>query len=167
MDPASEAVALLRGLLLPPAEPKPGQTWAAEIDGASTWQQFRHITLPMLRPTLAFVVLVTTILAFRLFDRLPKVGEKVMHEGYEFTVKGVSGLRISSLQVRRGPGPEAGPAEAPEPTSSVMVNSSRVSTGSSRPVPSAARAPAIMAATPALSSRWRATTILVITGRYR
>jgi hypothetical protein len=34
-----------------------------------------------------------------------------MHEGYEFTVKGVSGLRISSLQVRRGPGPEARPDE--------------------------------------------------------
>ncbi len=49
--------------------------------------------------------------AFRLFDRLPKVGEKVMHEGYEFTVRGVSGLRISSLHVRRGPSPEASPEE--------------------------------------------------------
>ena len=34
-----------------------------------------------------------------------------MHEGYEFTVKGVSGLRISSLQVRRGQSPEPGPQE--------------------------------------------------------
>ena len=28
---------------------------AAAIDGASAWQRFRHITLPLLRPTLLFV----------------------------------------------------------------------------------------------------------------
>lgn len=43
---------------------------AAEIDGANRWQCFLHITLPGLRNTLIFVVLVTTILAFRLFDQV-------------------------------------------------------------------------------------------------
>ena len=58
----------------------------------------------------------TTIggVAFRLFDRLPKVGEKVMHEGFEITVKKVSGLRISSVQVRKGISPE--PKEEPNST---------------------------------------------------
>ena len=43
---------------------------AAALDGASTWQSFVHVTLPGLRNTLIFVVLVTTILAFRLFDQV-------------------------------------------------------------------------------------------------
>lgn len=42
---------------------------AASIDGASPWQQFRHITLPQLRPTTLVVVVITTILAFRLFTQ--------------------------------------------------------------------------------------------------
>lgn len=40
---------------------------AAAIDGASRWQQFRHVTLPMLRPALSFVVLITVIGSFQLF----------------------------------------------------------------------------------------------------
>lgn len=43
---------------------------AAGIDGASIWQKFRFITLPMLRNTMIFIVLTTTILAFRLFDQV-------------------------------------------------------------------------------------------------
>jgi multiple sugar transport system permease protein len=43
---------------------------AASIDGASRWEQFRYVTLPLLRNTLIFVVTVTTILAFRLFDQI-------------------------------------------------------------------------------------------------
>jgi CBS domain containing-hemolysin-like protein len=38
---------------------------------------------------------------FRLFDRLPKVGDNLRHEGYEFIVKEVKGLRISKVQVRK------------------------------------------------------------------
>lgn len=41
---------------------------AAVIDRSDRWNQFRYITLPQLRNTLIFVVLVTTILSFRLFD---------------------------------------------------------------------------------------------------
>lgn len=43
---------------------------AADIDGAGRWGKFRHVTLPQLRNTLVFVVTVTTILAFRLFDQV-------------------------------------------------------------------------------------------------
>jgi multiple sugar transport system permease protein len=43
---------------------------AAAIDSASTWQRFRHVTLPGLRNSLVFVVMVTTILSFQLFDQI-------------------------------------------------------------------------------------------------
>ncbi|UHD18583.1 carbohydrate ABC transporter permease [Thiocapsa bogorovii] len=43
---------------------------AAALDGAGRWSQFRHVTLPQLRNPLVFVVLVTSILAFRLFDQV-------------------------------------------------------------------------------------------------
>jgi multiple sugar transport system permease protein len=43
---------------------------AASIDGATKWEQFRFVTLPQLRNTLLFVVTVTSILAFRLFDQV-------------------------------------------------------------------------------------------------
>lgn len=40
---------------------------AARIDGASVWQQFRHITLPMLGPTLLMVGILTVSGYFQLF----------------------------------------------------------------------------------------------------
>jgi multiple sugar transport system permease protein len=43
---------------------------AARVDGANQRQQFLFVTLPQLRNALIFVVLVTTILAFRLFDQV-------------------------------------------------------------------------------------------------
>lgn len=39
---------------------------AAEIDGFSKFQQFRYITLPLLKPTAIFVLLTTLISAFKL-----------------------------------------------------------------------------------------------------
>lgn len=43
---------------------------AARLDGAGRWQQFRHVTLPGIRNPLLFVVTITTILSFRLFDQV-------------------------------------------------------------------------------------------------
>ena len=43
---------------------------AAKLDGAAPWQRFRHVTLPSLRNPLIFVVVVTAILSFRLFDQV-------------------------------------------------------------------------------------------------
>ena len=41
---------------------------AARVDGATRWQQFLHITLPMLRPVLLVVLLLSTILTFADFQ---------------------------------------------------------------------------------------------------
>lgn len=41
---------------------------AAAIDGASRWQQFRKITVPMLTPTTFFVSIMLTINCFKVFD---------------------------------------------------------------------------------------------------
>jgi len=41
---------------------------AAAIDGASAWRQFRSITLPLLRPVLALVLVVTVTGSFQVFD---------------------------------------------------------------------------------------------------
>ena len=41
---------------------------AARIDGATDWQQFRHVTLPLLRPALLVALIFRTLDAFRVFD---------------------------------------------------------------------------------------------------
>lgn len=41
---------------------------AALIDGASPWQSFRYITLPLLKPTIMVALLIRTIFEFRAFD---------------------------------------------------------------------------------------------------
>ncbi|GIG36475.1 carbohydrate ABC transporter permease [Cellulomonas pakistanensis] len=41
---------------------------AASLDGASAWRQFRSITLPLLRPVLALVLVVTVTGSFQIFD---------------------------------------------------------------------------------------------------
>jgi multiple sugar transport system permease protein len=41
---------------------------AARTDGATAWQRFRHITLPMLRPTLFFVLVTGIVSAAQVFD---------------------------------------------------------------------------------------------------
>lgn len=43
---------------------------AAALDGAGRWRRFLHVTLPGLRNPLIFVMLITTILSFRLFDQV-------------------------------------------------------------------------------------------------
>ena len=45
---------------------------AAAIDGASRWKQFRYITLPSLRPTIIFTIVISTIGALQLFGE-PKL----------------------------------------------------------------------------------------------
>jgi multiple sugar transport system permease protein len=41
---------------------------AAEVDGASKWQTFRYLTIPMLRPVLLVAILLRTIESFKTFD---------------------------------------------------------------------------------------------------
>ena len=45
---------------------------AAAVDGAGTWQTFIHVTIPALKPVIAFVVITSMIGSFQLFD-LPYV----------------------------------------------------------------------------------------------
>jgi raffinose/stachyose/melibiose transport system permease protein len=41
---------------------------AADLDGANRWQQFWHVTLPGIRPTLVFVVVISTMFSLLVFD---------------------------------------------------------------------------------------------------
>jgi multiple sugar transport system permease protein len=41
---------------------------AAKLDGAGTWRLFWSITLPLLKPTLLFVIVVNTLGSLQVFD---------------------------------------------------------------------------------------------------
>jgi ABC-type sugar transport system permease subunit len=41
---------------------------AASLDGATKWEQFRRVTLPLLRPTMLFVLVTGVIGSFQVFD---------------------------------------------------------------------------------------------------
>ena len=43
---------------------------AAKVDGASYWQQVRHITLPAMRPTIMFVYIIGIIGSFQVYDQI-------------------------------------------------------------------------------------------------
>lgn len=43
---------------------------AAAIDGGSEWRIFRSVTLPLLRPVLAFVLVITVVGSFQIFDTI-------------------------------------------------------------------------------------------------
>jgi multiple sugar transport system permease protein len=57
-------IIFLAGLQTIPTE----VTEASEVDGAGSWQRFRHITLPMLRPTLLFGAVITSIGYLQFFE---------------------------------------------------------------------------------------------------
>ena len=66
-------------LLLSGLESIPGDLYeAADIDGASKWYTFCHITLPLLKPSITMSVLFRAVDAFRIFE-LPQVlvGQKI------------------------------------------------------------------------------------------
>ncbi len=58
------AIIVLAGLVSIPRE----YYEAAEVDGASSWGRFRHVTLPLLKPVLAVVILFSTIFTFSDFN---------------------------------------------------------------------------------------------------
>jgi multiple sugar transport system permease protein len=58
------AIIVLAGLVAVPRE----FYEAAEVDGAGSWGRFRHVTLPLLRPVLAVVILFSTIFTFADFN---------------------------------------------------------------------------------------------------
>jgi len=58
------AILLTAGLQIIPEE----VIQAAKIDGAGTWQIFKRITLPLLKPVILVVLIFRTLDAFRVFD---------------------------------------------------------------------------------------------------
>lgn len=48
----------------------PEQFEAGRIDGASGWQLFRHISLPLLKPAILVILLIRTMDALRVFDTI-------------------------------------------------------------------------------------------------
>jgi cellobiose transport system permease protein len=54
----------------------PGELYeAASIDGANRWQQFRNVTIPALRPTILFTVIISTMGSLQLFGEPRLFGE--------------------------------------------------------------------------------------------
>lgn len=58
------AIVLLAGLTALPTE----YFDAASVDGANYWQQFRWVTIPMLRPVIIVALLIRTLDAYKIFD---------------------------------------------------------------------------------------------------
>jgi cellobiose transport system permease protein len=66
---------------------------SAALDGASRWRQFRTITIPMLRPTILFTVIVSTIGALQLF------GEPLLFNTSQTPTAGGSRHQFQTLAV--------------------------------------------------------------------
>ena len=60
------ALLLLAGLSLVPEDLQR----AAKVDGATAWQRFTRITLPLMKPAILVALLFRTLDAFRIFDNI-------------------------------------------------------------------------------------------------
>ncbi len=73
---------------------------SARIDGASAWQQFRFITVPLVRPTVLYLVVINFVFHFQVFEQIylmtnggpgfPPATETVAYRIYT----GLTGLRL-------------------------------------------------------------------------
>lgn len=57
---------LLAGLQVLPKDPLE----AAEVDGATKWQVFRYITIPLMRPIISLILMIQTVFTLRAFDTI-------------------------------------------------------------------------------------------------
>jgi multiple sugar transport system permease protein len=60
------ALLLMAGLALVPEDLQK----AAKVDGATAWQRFRRVTLPLMKPAILVALLFRTLDAFRIFDNI-------------------------------------------------------------------------------------------------
>jgi multiple sugar transport system permease protein len=60
------ALLMMAGLALVPEDLQK----AAKVDGASAWQRFFHVTLPLMKPAILVALLFRTLDAFRIFDNI-------------------------------------------------------------------------------------------------
>jgi multiple sugar transport system permease protein len=81
------ALLLLAGLALVPDE----LLEAAKVDGASTWQRFIKITVPLMKPAILVALLFRTLDAFRIFDTI-----YIFNQGAQGT-ESISMLNYSTL----------------------------------------------------------------------
>lgn len=58
-------------ILLAGLQAIPGELYeAVRVDGAGAWQRFRHITLPLLSPSTFFVIVISLVNGFQVFDQV-------------------------------------------------------------------------------------------------
>jgi len=69
---------------------------AAKVDGASTWQRFRRITLPLLTPAILVALIFRTLDALRIFD-LPFVLTKGSNNTNTLSFEAYQELRQNRL----------------------------------------------------------------------
>jgi multiple sugar transport system permease protein len=93
-----QMIVLLAGLQSIPAE----LNEAAALDGAGRWQRFWHVTLPQLRNILIFVMLVTSILAFRLFDQVQIMTQGGPHDATTTVMFEAVKAAFARQQIGRG-----------------------------------------------------------------
>jgi multiple sugar transport system permease protein len=89
------AIIYLAGLADIPAE----QYEAADIDGATIWQQFRYITVPGLRPVMVFVITVTILASANMFGQAYLItqggpGDSTRTAIIEITERGLAQYRM-------------------------------------------------------------------------
>ena len=85
------ALLLLAGLTLVPEELQE----AARVDGASAWQRFWKITIPLMKPAILVALLFRTLDAFRIFDSV-----FIISNGNNPNIETVSILNASELLTR-------------------------------------------------------------------
>jgi multiple sugar transport system permease protein len=73
------ALLLLAGLALVPDELHE----AAKVDGATTWQRFWRITIPLMKPAILVALLFRTLDAFRIFDSVFIITGSTQNRGVE------------------------------------------------------------------------------------
>jgi trehalose/maltose transport system permease protein len=87
-------------LILAGLQTIPGEVYeAARVDGASVWQRFFRITLPLLKPAILVAVLFRTLDAYRIYDLFWAMSNRELESLSTFVYKGV---RISQLNFAVG-----------------------------------------------------------------
>jgi trehalose/maltose transport system permease protein len=85
------ALLLLAGLTIVPDELHE----AAKVDGATNWQRFWKITIPLMKPAILVALLFRTLDAFRIFDSV-----YIISNGNNPNVETVSVLNFNELLTR-------------------------------------------------------------------
>jgi ABC-type sugar transport system permease subunit len=89
------ALLLLAGLQVIPADVYE----AARVDGATRWQQFTRVTLPLLKPAIMVALLFRTLDAWRVYDLFWSMTDRQIDTLSVYTFKGV---RVSQLDLSVG-----------------------------------------------------------------